>query len=60
MFLPFSAEPGDEESVTTPFEDWCAARGLRPDDSRAWPLFEASRAQQKPEEGGPSQTSAAS
>ncbi|MBA2954532.1 hypothetical protein GON03_09375 [Nocardioides sp. MAH-18] len=32
----------DTEPVATPFEEWCAARNLHPDDSRAWPLYEAS------------------
>jgi len=42
-----------EEPVTTPFEEWCASVALHPDDSRAWPLYEAGLAAE-------SQTSAAS
>ncbi|MBB3042216.1 hypothetical protein [Nocardioides soli] len=25
----------------TSFEDWCASMELHPEDSRAWPLYEA-------------------
>jgi hypothetical protein len=32
----------DTESMATPFEEWCASMDLHPDDSRAWPLYEAS------------------
>lgn len=28
-----------EESLSTPFEEWCASVDLHPEDSRAWPLY---------------------
>lgn len=31
-----------EEPLSTSFEEWCCAHGLHPEDSRAWPLYEAS------------------
>lgn len=42
MILVFSAGSGDAESLSTPFEEWCASMDLHPEDSRAWPLFEHS------------------
>lgn len=30
-----------EGSPVTPFEEWCASVGIHPEDSRAWPLYEA-------------------
>ena len=39
MFLPIPTD--DPEPVTSPFEQWCASVGLHPEDSRAWPLYEA-------------------
>ncbi|MFC7493249.1 MULTISPECIES: hypothetical protein [unclassified Nocardioides] len=32
----------EAESYCTPFEEWCASMDLHPEDSRAWPLYEAS------------------
>jgi hypothetical protein len=35
-------EPGwdqPDEPVTTPFEDWCEAHGLHPEDPNAWNSF---------------------
>jgi len=29
------------ESLSTPFEDWCAARGIHPETLGAWECFEA-------------------
>lgn len=40
MFLLMLAD--DAEPITTPFEEWCASMDLHPEDSRAWPLYEAS------------------
>lgn len=42
MILVFSTGSGDGESLSTPFEEWCASMDLHPEDSRAWPLFEHS------------------
>lgn len=40
--LPMLADGGEpEESPVTSFEDWCASMALHPEDSRAWPLYEA-------------------
>jgi hypothetical protein len=40
MLLTFDGhEP--EDSYATPFEQWCASVDLHPEDSRAWPLYEA-------------------
>lgn len=40
---PEAAEPVDQ--LSTPFEDWCAARGVHPDAIGAWECFEASHAE---------------
>ena len=32
----------DDEPLATPYEEWCASMDLHPDDSRAWPLYDAS------------------
>lgn len=37
-------------SLTTPFEDWCAARGVHPETLGAWECFEAG--QQSAQESG--------
>ena len=42
MILVFSAGNDDSESLSTPFEEWCASMDLHPEDSRAWPLYEHS------------------
>jgi hypothetical protein len=42
MILVFSSGDDDSESLTTPFEEWCASMDLHPEDSRAWPLYEQS------------------
>jgi hypothetical protein len=42
MILVFPSGTDGEESLSTPFEEWCASMDLHPEDSRAWPLFERS------------------
>ncbi|WP_344147068.1 hypothetical protein [Nocardioides koreensis] len=38
-----AAEAGEAaEVLSTPFEEWCAARGIHPDAIGAWECFEAS------------------
>ena len=44
MNLSWSAPPEAAESLSTPFEEWCAARGIHPDAIGAWECFEASQA----------------
>ena len=39
MILVFSSGNEDAESLSTPFEEWCASMDLHPEDSRAWPLY---------------------
>ena len=34
---------GSGDSLSTPFEDWCATRGIHPETLGAWECFEASR-----------------
>lgn len=31
---------GDDDRLATPFEMWCEASGIDPDDPDAWALFE--------------------
>ena len=38
------------DSLATPFEDWCGARGIHPDAFGAWECFEASRREQAAEQ----------
>jgi hypothetical protein len=42
MILVFSSGDDGAESLSTPFEEWCASMDLHPEDSRAWPLYEHS------------------
>jgi hypothetical protein len=42
MILVFSSDDEGSESLSTPFEEWCASMDLHPEDSRAWPLYEHS------------------
>jgi hypothetical protein len=42
MILVFSSGNDDSESLSTPFEEWCASMDIHPEDSRAWPLYEHS------------------
>ena len=42
--LSWSAPPEATESLSTPFEEWCAARDIHPDAIGAWECFEASQA----------------
>ncbi len=42
MILVFSPGSDGSESLSTPFEEWCASMDLHPEDSRAWPLYEHS------------------
>ena len=44
MNLSWSAPPEAAESLSTPFEEWCAARDIHPDAIGAWECFEASQA----------------
>lgn len=42
LMLNGGHEAGEsEESLATPFEQWCVSMDLHPEDSRAWPLYEA-------------------
>jgi len=41
MFLMLMDGDAPEGSMATPFEEWCASVGMHPEDSRAWPLYEA-------------------
>jgi len=34
---------GGVESLSTPFEDWCAARHIHPETLGAWECFEAAQ-----------------
>jgi len=42
MILVFSSGNDDSESLSTPFEEWCASMEIHPEDSRAWQLYEQS------------------
>lgn len=33
-----------EETLTTPFEDWCREHRVHPESRNAWPRFEAAQA----------------
>ena len=41
MFSLLSTDDEYAESPATPFEEWCGSMRIDPDDSRAWPLYEA-------------------
>ena len=48
MDLSWSEPTGPDvagEQLSTPFEEWCAARGIHPDAIGAWECFEASHAE---------------
>ena len=37
------AVDGGMESLSTPFEDWCAERGIHPETLGAWECFESAQ-----------------
>lgn len=41
LLLPHGEDAG--EPLANPFETWCAAVGIDPEDSRAWMLFETNQ-----------------